>query len=152
MTRRQVSAAKLAAIIATFIIIWVLTFLIDSTLAAPQPTTRRAEWLLAPDGRVYGGWDEGFILPVGQWSGQSLVGERPIRSRNRVLRIVASGGEDILFAYFVPPPSRAGSGEPFDMAAIEFPGSLWIPLSGRASGWQLDGNVLRISVLIYVRS
>lgn len=151
MTKRQATFIKFAAIIAALLLVLWLTITIDSALAAPQPTTRRVEWLLAPDGLVYGGRDEGFILPIGQWSGQSLVGDRPIRGRNRVLRVTAAGGEDILFAYFVPPPSRSGSGESFDMAAIEFPGSLWIPLSGRASGWQLDGNVLRISVLIYLR-
>ena len=151
MTRRQASAWKLAAIIAAFLIIWALTFLIDSALAFPQPTTRDIEWLLVPDGRVFGGRDEGLILQLGQWSGQILPGNRPIRSRVRAFRVTSAGGEDILFAYLVPPPSRTGAGEPFELAAMEFPGSLWIPISGQAYGQELDGGRIRISVRVFVR-
>lgn len=152
MTQRQASACKLAAIIAAFLIIWALTFLIDSALAFPQPTTRDIEWLLVPDGRVYGGRDEGLILQLGQWSGQTLQGNRPYRNGGRVFRVVAAGGEDILFAYFVPPPSRTGAGEPFELAAMEFPSSAWIPISGKAYGQELDGGRIRISVRVFVRS
>lgn len=152
MTRRQASAWKLVAFIAAFLIIWALTFIIEAALAAPQPTTRDIEWLLVPDGRVFGGRDEGLILQLGQWSGQALEGNRPYRNRGRVLRVVAAGGEDLFFAYFVPPPSRTGAGEPFELAAMEFPSSAWIPISGKAYGQELDGGRIRISVRVFVRS
>lgn len=150
MTRRQASAWKLVAFIAAFLIIWALTFIIEAALAAPQPTTRDIEWLLVPDGRVYGGRDEGQILQLGQWSGQTLQGNRH-RSGLRAFRVVAAGGEDILFAYRVAAPSRTGAGEPFELAAMEFPGSLWIPISGQAYGQELDGGRIRISIRVFVR-
>lgn len=151
MTRRQASMCKLAAILAAFLLIWALTFWIEAALAASQPTTRTIEWLLVPDGRVFGGRDEGLILQLGQWFGQTLGGNRPYRNRSRVLRVVAAGGEDLLFAYFVPPPSRAGVGEPFQLAVMELPGSVWVPISGNAWGQELDGGRIRISVTVFVR-
>lgn len=151
MTKRQAAGLKLVAYLLALLLIWALTFAIESALAQAQPPTRDVEWLLTPDGRVFGGRDEGLILQLGAWSGQSLGTNRGVRGRVRVIRIVAAGGEDILLAYSVPPPARTSEAEGFPMTAMEFPGSLWIPLSGEAWGWELDGARLRVALRVYVR-
>lgn len=140
-------AIKIVVITATFIgLLMFIAWLTDPAMGQ-QPITRDLDMRLsARDGQVYGIADEGGILPIGVWQSQRLEMPRGGRSRLRAFHTYTNGGENLLFSYLQAQPERGGDGT--EVAAIEFPGSAWVPLSGKGRLWELPGGDFRIVVKV----
>jgi hypothetical protein len=140
-------AIKIVVISATLIgLLMFIAWLTDPAMGQ-QPVTRDLDMRLsARDGQVYGIADEGGILPIGVWQVQLLQAQRGGRSRFYAFHTLTNGGENLLFSYRQGSPSRTNDG--VEVNVIEFPGSAWVPLSGKGRLWELPGGDYRIVVKV----
>lgn len=140
---------KVVAVIVTFVVLWSFIEWLTGPAMGKQPVTRDLDMRLsAHDGKVYGFIDESGTLPIGVWQSQWSETPRGGRSRLRVFHTHTNGGENLLFSFRQSQPMRGGDGT--EVEAIEFPGSVWVPLSGKGRLWELDGGDYRVVVKVFL--